>query len=66
VQYGDFSETDVKQEKLKLKRHWIWLNQNLSVIVTLFDFTVITHSNWTLTHRHAKNSFPHSRITKQF
>jgi hypothetical protein len=54
VQYGDFGETDVKQEKLKLKRHWIWLNQNLSVIVTLFDFTVITHSKWTLTHRHAE------------
>jgi hypothetical protein len=55
VQYGDFGETDVKQEKLKkLKKTLDLAESKSSVIVTLFDFTVITHSKRTLTHRHAR------------
>jgi hypothetical protein len=57
VQYGDFGEADVKQEKLEKLKKLLDLaeSKNLSVIVTLFDFySDYTLENWTLTHRHAE------------
>lgn len=57
VQYEDFGEANVDQNKLYKLRQVLDLAQtkNLQVIVTLFDFygdySVL---NWTLTHRHAE------------
>lgn len=57
IQYEDFGKAQVKEAKLKKLKTVLDLakNNNLKVIVTLFDF----YSNydildWTLTHRHAE------------
>ena len=57
VQYGDFGKADVKLEKLEKLRQTLDIaeNNNLKVVLTLFDFygdySVL---NWTLNMHHAK------------
>lgn len=58
AQYEDFGKADVKVEKLdRLKKTLdLALENNLKVVITLFDFYGdYDVNNWTLTHRHAES-----------
>jgi hypothetical protein len=57
IQYEDFGEADIKEEKLLKLKTLLDLAEakNLKVIVTLFDFySNYTLESWTLTQRHAE------------
>lgn len=57
VQYEDFGKNNVNPKKLKLLKETLDLahKNNLSVLITLFDFYGdYDIANWTLTHRHAE------------
>ncbi|SNR16498.1 cellulase family glycosylhydrolase [Tenacibaculum jejuense] len=57
IQYEDFGKANIKLEKIKKLKETIRIakNNDLKVIVTLFDFYGdYSVQDWTLTHRHAE------------
>ncbi|TXE14993.1 cellulase family glycosylhydrolase [Seonamhaeicola algicola] len=57
IQYEDFGKNNVEAKKLELLKKLLDIaqNNNIDVLITLFDFYGdYDVSNWTLTHRHAE------------